>query len=143
MTRHISLIPLSRFHRSCLFLALVAKKNAPPVKGYPTDIQGKINYATSFYKGPFKNHFQLEERLWSYVSDKSNQLREIIESLILERQQLKQLFNTLVENQSEDSLNQIGALLEKHVRKEERVLFQQIQSDLTEEELSQIPKLLE
>jgi len=105
-------------------------------------MQGKAKYAISFYEGPLKKHFQLEERLWDYAFDKSSQLKEIIESLILERQQLRGLFKTLAENQSEDLLNQMGVLLEKHVRKEERVLFQQIQSDLTEEELSQIPEFL-
>ena len=42
MKRHDKLIPLSRFHRSCLFLALMAKDNAPNIKNYPTEIPENI-----------------------------------------------------------------------------------------------------
>lgn len=143
MKRHKALIPLSRFHRSCLFLALVAKENAPDVKGYPTDIAGKIDYAISFYNGPLKSHFGLEQQLWQFVSDKSVRLKEITEDLLAERRELHRIFKGLCEKPSVDSLNQMGTLLEIHVRKEERVLFQQIQMDLTEAELSQISSLID
>ncbi|MBO3697430.1 hemerythrin domain-containing protein [Roseivirga sp. E12] len=142
MKRHDSLVLLSRFHRSCLFLALIAKENSPEVKGYPTDILGKIDYAISFYDGPLKKHFELEERLWNYISNRSNELKTIIDELTAERIQLHELFIALSMNNSESTLNQIGNLLETHVRKEERVLFQQIQNDLTEKELSHIATIL-
>lgn len=142
MKRHKSLVPLSQFHRSCLFLALIAKENAPAVKGYPTNIEGKIEYALSFYQGPLQKHFDQEEELWKYVSHKSGRLNEVITELARERKALHDLFKNLLANKVEIILNQIGELLEKHIRKEERVLFQQIQSDLTEEELSKISKLL-
>ncbi len=142
MKRHKSLIPLSQFHRSCLFLALVAKENAPSVKGYPTDIEGKIAYAISFYHGPLQKHFDQEAVLWKYVSHKSERLDQVLTDLAHERKILNDLFNELSENKVETILNQIGILLEKHVRKEERVLFQQIQNDLTEEELSEVEALL-
>lgn len=142
MRRHESLIPFSKFHRSCLFLALIAKENAPNVKGYPTDTEGKIEYALSFYQGPLKKHFDQEEALWQYVNHKSERLNKVITELGQERKALHQLFENLLANKVEITLNQIGALLEKHIRQEERVLFQQIQSDLTEEELSEISKLL-
>lgn len=142
MKRHKSLIPLSQFHRSCLFLALIAKENAPVVKGYPTDIEGKIEYALSFYQGPLQKHFYKEKQLWKYVKPKSQHLNEVLTELTQERKALQDLFDKLLKNKAATILNQIGALLEKHIRKEERVLFQQIQSDLTEEELSEISKLL-
>lgn len=141
MKRHEVLIPFSQFHRSCLFLALIAKVNAPEVKGYPTDIDGKIHYAIDFYNGPLTDHFDQEEVLWNYVKVKSDKLSQIIEELEAERRGIVELFQVLIANSSESTLNQIGNLLESHVRKEERVLFQQIQSDLTEEELFKISKL--
>ncbi len=142
MRRHESLIPLSKFHRSCLFLALIAKENAPEIKGYPTDIAGKIEYAIGFYQGPLQKHFDLEIKLWKYASPKSERLKEIVSALANERKELHELFERLLADQTEACLNQIGALLEKHIRKEERVLFQQIQNDLTEKELSKVSKLI-
>ena len=141
MKRHESLIPLSKFHRSCLFLALIAKENAPNVKGYSTDIDGKIQYAIDFYIGPLTDHFDQEGLLWNYVKAKSDKLSQIIEALEAERRGIVELFQVLIANSSESTLNEIGNLLESHVRKEERILFQQIQSDLTEEELLKIFKL--
>lgn len=108
MKRHPSLIPLSRFHRSCLFLALVAKENAPEVKGYPTDIRGKIAYAVSFYKGPLKSHFREEERLWDYAVSKSSKLKSIVVELQNERSELRTKFESLVSEEKASDLFYIG-----------------------------------
>ena len=71
------------------------------------------------------------------MASKTDSLREIINHLRQERGQLITLFESL-STDHEAVLYKMGDLLEKHVRKEERVLFQQIQADLTEEELLQI-----
>ncbi|MFT6871148.1 MAG: hemerythrin-like domain-containing protein [Roseivirga sp.] len=141
MRRHESLIPLSQFHRSCLFLALIAKENAPNVKGYPTIIEDKIDFSINFYQTQLTQHFEQEAKLWNYLRDKSKRLTVILDDLRLEREVLKTRFIQLMDSKSKEDLFQIGSLLEQHVRKEERILFQQIQSDLNEEELSQITRL--
>lgn len=136
MKRHEKLIPLSRFHRSCLFLALIAKENAPKIKGYPTGVQDKITYAISFYEVQLIPHFEQEELLWHQVANKSETLKKIIDALTTERKVLIGLFKQLKQYRLESTLFTLGELLEKHVRKEERILFQQIQVDLTEKELT-------
>lgn len=113
----------------------MAKENAPHIKGYPTDIEGKMAYCASFYHRELKHHFELESKLWQQVSSKSNELRDIINELTKERELLIDLFKELESKTESKILFQLGALLEQHVRKEERVLFQQIQKDLSEEEL--------
>ena len=118
MRRHESLIPLSHFHRSCLFLALMAKPNAPNIKGYPTKLQAKIEYAISFYQQELSPHFTVEANLWVAVNRKSKKLKMLIEELTTEREELIQLFTALSEKPSEELLNAVGILLEKHVRKE-------------------------
>lgn len=140
MKRHPSLIPLSRFHRSVLFLALICKKNAPPVKGYPTDLEGKCEYAISFYNGPLQKHIQTEEDLlFPAVGGKSPELDQLIAELIEEHKQLGQLINNLKNTSDlEEALDALGQLLEKHVRKEERQFFQLIQASLTASELANI-----
>lgn len=140
MKRHPSLIPLSRFHRSVLFLALVCKKNAPPVKGYPQDLEGKRDYAISFYDRQLKAHMQVEEEsLFHQVKGKSVEIDELINELCAEHRQLEALIAALPDSTDLPvDLDEFGQLLEKHVRKEERQLFQHIQNTLTEEELLQL-----
>jgi len=142
MKRHESLISLSRFHRSCLFLALIAKPKAPAIKGYPTEISAKISYALMFYQNELLPHFEIEERLWNYVAPKSKALTELIAVMTTERAQLNESFSVLADDQSEENLNSMGLLLETHIRKEERALFQQIQEDLSENELQQLSAII-
>lgn len=143
MKRHNSLIPLSKFHRSVLFLALVAKKNAPNVKGYPTTLEGKKDYALSFYERQLKDHFLLEEqKLFPAILGKNHDLDRLVDQIILEHQALKALFHKLANsNNLEYDLDKLGVALEKHIRKEERELFQQVQKTLTQEELDQLASI--
>ena len=133
MKRHDSLVPLSKFHRSVLFLALVAKKNAPT-------LEGKKDYAISFYERQLKDHFQLEEeKLLPAVQGKNQDLDELIDEIIREHSALTTLFNKLLNsNNLELDLDNLGVALEKHIRREERELFQQIQKVLAPKELNQL-----
>ena len=94
-----------------------------------------------FYQRQLKPHFTLESKLWEYVETKSDSLNQIITDLRQERNRLITLFESL-ESDNETIFFEMGALLEKHVRKEERVLFQQIQADLSEEELLHIQSFI-
>ncbi len=62
MRRHPSLIPLSRFHRSGLFVAQMCKRNGPKFKGYPVDAMDKARYALDFFERSLEPHFILEEQ---------------------------------------------------------------------------------
>lgn len=139
MKRHEALQPLSRFHRSVLFLALVAKPNGPAVKGYPTDHEGKVDFALSFYHHKLVPHFTHEEtQLYPAVQDQDPQIAQLVQELLAERRQLKALFAELAQERPVATLNEIGLLLEKHVRKEERQLFQKIQDVVDEEALRRL-----
>ena len=136
MRRHESLVPLSRFHRSILFLALISKKNAPGIKGYPTTIEGKMDYAISFYEKKLQPHFKLEEEvLFPFIKERDRELDNLVDELISERKRFGLLFTRLKESKKEQVLNEVGELLEKHVRKEERQLFQKIQEIIPPGEL--------
>ena len=124
MRRDPSLIPLSRFHRSVLFLALVCKKNAPAVKGYPEDNEGKRDYAVGFYKSQLKQHITIEEeKLFPVVAEVNEELKSLTEELSAEHKLLDKCFTALAESSDlSENLNELGVLLETHVRKEERPL---------------------
>jgi len=140
MRRHPSLIPLSRFHRSILFLALIARKNAPEVKGYPNTLSGKTDYALAFYRTQLKPHFEVEERIWAFFKEKYPALRELIHELTGERTAIHQLFEDL--ERDPDRLYILGPKLEQHVRREERELFQAIQQKASSSDFEWLDKLL-
>ena len=140
MKRHESLVPLSRFHKRVLFLALLVKKNSPSIKGYPTTTKGKRNYALSFYEKELKAHFQFEEeKLLPNVRGKNAALDNLADEIVREHVYFKDLFSDLrIGNDPENVLHDLGEALEKHIRKEERQFFQLIQESLSKQELDQL-----
>lgn len=137
MRRHISLQPLSRFHRSVLFLALILKKNPPKVKGYPDSWEDKVTYAKSFYESKLKPHFErIESKLIPEVINESDSLKEMSEVIIEKQQELGLWISNM--NDQIGAINKVGDELEKHIRMLERQFFQEIQSVLGDEKLNTI-----
>ncbi len=142
--RHKGLAPLSRDHHQGLILAQLIKKDAPDYKDLPKTTSDKVKYTINFYKSELVKHFTNEEEvLYPAVKNKSNEIDELFEEIISEHKKIKQLVVQLEsgENKS-DILNELGVLLELHIRKEERVLFEKIQNLLSDEELTQLEKKL-
>ncbi len=139
MKRHESLAPLSREHHGALILAQLIKRNAPAYKGLPTDIEGKVNYAINFYKTDLIQHFSKEEIILEKVKHTDAAIAKLAEEIIAEHTMLTSRFLSL--NTSGDkitALDELGHLLEAHIRKEERILFPLIQEHCSEEILSQL-----
>lgn len=129
MKRHPSLIALSHDHHNGLMLAQLIKKGAPEYKGLPTDIIGKVKYAKEAWSKELKLHFKNEEEiLFPFVKGKDNELDVLIEEILEEHKQIKGLVKSLdTSKNKKEVLNDLGFLLEQHIRKEERQVFQKIQ----------------
>lgn len=144
MKRHPGLIRLSRDHYFGLLLAQQMKAGAAPYKGYPTDVEGKIRFLFSDYEEKLKPHFTAEENiLFPAVKNLSPEISNLVDELIGEHRQLFSLIESV--NSSSDKkeqLNKIGVLLEQHIRKEERKLFELIQQSMSEEKLLEMEKKL-
>jgi iron-sulfur cluster repair protein YtfE (RIC family) len=142
--RHNGLAPLSRDHHRGLILAQLIKKDAPDYKDLPKTTSDKVKYTIHFYNSELVKHFKNEEDiLYPAVKNKSEEIDELFEDIFSEHKKIKQLMALLEsgENKS-DILNELGVLLELHIRKEERLLFEKIQNLLSEEELTQLEKQL-
>ena len=139
MKRHPSLIALSHDHHHGLMLAQLIKKGAPEYKGLPTDIIGKVKYAKEAWEKELKLHFKNEEEiLFPFVKNKDVDLDKLIEGILEEHKQIKSLVKNLDTSENkEEVLNDLGILLEKHIRKEERQVFKMIQL-LFEDELNEL-----
>lgn len=142
MKRHESLIKLSREHHDGLLASQILKKGAAEYKGMPSDFSGKSKYIVEFYYKHLIPHFKNEEEnLFPAVKDVDVQIDKLIIELIQEHTQITDYIKSVEKNNhSEETLNELGTLLDKHIRKEERELFELIQNKLNETELEKIKK---
>ncbi|HEY6625647.1 MAG TPA: hemerythrin domain-containing protein, partial [Ignavibacteriaceae bacterium] len=140
MKRHQALYTLSHDHHQGLILAQQLKKNAPQYKGMPSTLEGKKEYTQIFYKSELVKHFEDEEQiLFPLVNGKSEEMDKMISEVISEHRKMESLVRQLEKTDNlEDVLDELGILLEKHIRKEERELFVEIEKVLTNEELKTI-----
>jgi hemerythrin-like domain-containing protein len=140
MKRHPSLYTLSHDHHQGLILAQQLKKGAPQYKGMPSTLEDKKDYTISFYNTELVKHFQDEEViLFPAVRNKNDELDKKIAEIISEHRKMELLVKDLEKTlQLENVLDEFGWLLEKHIRKEERELFMEIEKVLSEEELQVI-----
>jgi len=137
MKRHPALQTLSHDHHQGLILAQQLKKGAPQYKGMPSTLEDKKDYTISFYKNELKKHFEDEEKiLFPFVKNKNEDVDKLIVEIISEHRKMQSLIVELSKaDQLENMLNELGWLLEKHIRKEERELFVEIEKVLSKDEL--------
>ncbi|UZR92847.1 hemerythrin domain-containing protein [Chondrinema litorale] len=129
MRRHPKLTPVSRQHRKMLMLAQLLKKNAPAYKGLPTTPEGKVEYAIGIYVNLIEDHMEIEEKhIFPMAMKIDEQLEFLANELKEEHKVLKEKFLSLNPiDPNIELMNDLGERLEKHIRKEEREFFQQLQ----------------
>ena len=144
MKRNPALYTLSHDHHQGLILAQQLKKGAPQYKGMPSILEEKKDYTIQFYNGELKKHFAEEEEiLFPAVKNKNAVVDKLIAEVISEHRKMESLVNNLETTyRLEDVLDELGKLLETHIRKEERELFVEIENVLSETELSVISENL-
>lgn len=140
MKRHPSLIKLSKDHHDGLILAQMIKKNTPAYKGMPADTNGKREYVLTFWDKELNLHFQQEEKiLLPVVQGKDDKLDKLCNQMIDEHRVIESLVEKLKSGiENENTLNELGAALDKHIRMEERELFERIQEVLDEKTLNEL-----
>jgi hemerythrin-like domain-containing protein len=122
-------------------LAQLLKKGAPRYKGMPEDLPGKVEYALEMWKDIIEPHIELEEaKLFPEIIRKASSLTDLTNELNQEHLHLSRCFQNLTVDEME--MDKLGRLIEKHVRKEERVLFQKIQEAFSDQEMEELRILL-
>lgn len=132
MKRHVSLQPFSKEHHEVLILAQLLRKDAPPYKGLPRDTEGRKLYALGFYADHLVHHIYREEKmLFPAISGFSDGIDTIIAELRTEHSQIISLFEQLKLGISPaETMDFLGKLLNIHVRREERELFELVQQQV-------------
>jgi hemerythrin-like domain-containing protein len=97
------------------------------------DLDRVDKYVSWFYQQYVLQHFDMEEKfIFPVLGDQ----HELILQALDEHKQIKTYFEA--ENKNETSYNALADLLEKHIRFEERVLFNLVQEQATEQQLQLI-----
>lgn len=141
MKRHSSLIPLSRDHHHGLVLAQRLKRGRgkAPRAGWPADPRLQRDQVLAFFAAELVPHFSAEEELvfplaLEYLEDGSSLVSRLLEEHEKIRTSVQRL-EGLEPGDLKAALGALGQLLEEHIRREERVLFEALQEQVPEARL--------
>ena len=134
--RHAAIIELSKDHHFALLLVWKIKE------GLRKSIEPAriASYVLHFFDTDLIQHFKEEEDFLFAKLDKNNELRIQAEE---EHHQIKQAVDELrMDPTGKDLLKNFAALLENHIRFEERKLFNHLQEIMSDDELRTVASSL-
>ena len=132
--RHQAIVSFSKDHHFGLLLAWKIRQGLE--KGVNAERISK--YVVYFFKKDLEKHFKDEEQLLFCKLPVDDALRKRAEE---EHQSIYNLVNAIDENKNDTNLlKQLANELEKHIRFEERELFNHLQNNITTEDLELIEK---
>ncbi|MGZ8523557.1 MAG: hemerythrin domain-containing protein [Chitinophagaceae bacterium] len=129
--RHQALVSFSKEHH--FGLLLVWKIRQGLLKAVSAERIGK--YVLFFFKEDLETHFREEEQLLFSKLPVTDTLRKRAEE---EHKEIYSLVETIQGNSDESLLRQFADILEKHIRFEERTLFNHLQTHISAGELKEI-----
>ncbi len=140
MKRHPCLVPYSSDHHRILILAQILKKSSPPYKRLPTDIIGKRQYALDKYENLLKPHEAREERLlFPNIRNRTTEIDLLLDHLQEEHLNIDMVFRKMKDSVfGADDMDSLGISIDRHVRTEERDLFELVQKALSPKDLDQL-----
>ncbi len=140
MLRDSSLIPLSHQHQHGLALTVIIERGLKADRS-PEKAAELSRKVADMWKAELKGHFQVEEEVLFPGVRTHLQSDAIVDELIEQHRDLEALIERLAASPAKEQialLTTFGELLSRHIRVEERQLFQQIQERLSEEELKSL-----
>ena len=147
MNRHRSLAPLSRDHQPVLQLAEGLKSDGPATlrSGLPESAEARAAHVLNFYEEAMRPHFAAEEKvLLPAVRGRDKALDGIIEKVLRDHAEIRSLLDRLRSGiDTEATFDSLGRALERHVRLEERELFERIQQVVPLDVLDEMAPRLE
>jgi hemerythrin-like domain-containing protein len=139
MRRHRALVALSRDHHDVLQLAEGLRRGGPSSLRdvLPAELADLARHVQRFAVDRLEPHFVAEEQtLFPASRGRDRELDKLIETLHMEHARITALVKELdCGREIETTLDTLGRTLIRHVRSEERDLFEMIQKHLTEAEL--------
>ncbi|HUO17960.1 MAG TPA: hemerythrin domain-containing protein [Verrucomicrobiae bacterium] len=133
MLRDKNLIPLSHQHQHALALC-VRMNRAQPIED--RDLEAWRTELVQIFQMEIGIHFSAEEELIFPAASRFRELAILVEELKVEHASLREMFaQAQVRNLSAKDLRAFSEKLSAHIRKEERVLFENLQQLMNASEL--------
>lgn len=130
--RHIALQPLSREHHHALLLSWKIRS------GLRKNVEANRikKYCDCFFDNQLLPHFEMEENHLFPILGKEH---DLVKQGVEHHRELQQLFKE--QTASVENLQKIADLLDRHIRFEERILFNEIQKAASAEDLKKLAEL--
>ena len=135
MKRHASLVPLSRDHHHGLVMAerLILGRSTNPSADWPEDRAQQAERLIEFFETDLRAHFEVEETdVFPVAARDLHDGADCTRALTAEHETMRAMIRDLATDSTvslEARLAAFGELLKAHIRREERVLFEQMQSE--------------
>ena len=143
MLRDKNLIPLSHQHQHALALCVRIGK-AFADSGATPDVHPWEQEIVKQFDEEISYHFQAEEKVLFPAADKHEELQELVDSLRIEHTLIRRnVARARARQFTVTDLQVFTAMLNEHIRKEERLLFERMQQLLTAEELNQVGRAMQ
>ena len=140
MLRNPNLAPLSRQHQHALALCVRIDRAGKIPEPAPPDWQQEIE---NHFESEIKYHFTAEEELLFPAARKFPELAPLVDELLADHAALRRHFAGAVARKlNQEDLRQFAAQLARHIRKEERELFEGLQERMLETELDTLGSAL-
>ena len=141
MKRHPALIPLSHDHHDALVVAqaLILGQSPAPRSDWPTDRRTQVNRVIAFFTHTLRSHFEVEEAhlfptVLAHLPGEADLVAQLLDEHDAIRNQVREL-----ERDPTTALTvrlpALGRLLEAHVRREERLLFETMHREMQPDDL--------
>jgi len=138
MLRDPNLIPLSHQHQHALALCVRIGKAFAEVHDTP-DVHHWESEIVQLFDQELAFHFIAEEKFLFTAADRFEELQQLVDELRIEHTLVRRNVANARERQFRvTDLQVFTAMLSEHIRKEERVLFQELQRLLPAEELARL-----
>ena len=145
--RHPSLILLSHDHHHGLALALRCRKQAlgQMKPAGPEGLKERAREFIDFYSNNLTPHFEAEEKvLFPSLGSFAPESHALIEELLREHEQMRRWVMCLQEEVNlAKMIHDLGDLLERHIRLEERELFPVFERAVSENEAERVKREIE
>jgi hypothetical protein len=138
LKRDENLAPLSRDHHRGLVTAKILRYDELPEDDEEPGVRDKMEHVQSYWDTDLFVHFENEnEILYPFVKGRDALLDKMLERMKKEHIKISGMVKNLESAADfEKAIDELGRMMEAHIRFEERELFEKIQEIFTHEELS-------
>ena len=140
MKRHRALVPLSRQHHDGLALGVFIQRGLRPPAD-PAAGERLRRQALDLWELELRGHFEVEESTLFPAARDAIETPEVVDQLLREHDELRHDFAALERARPEQLTERLLAVrqrLVRHIRQEERVLFEAVQASMDEDELNDL-----